>query len=146
MANDTIINKIVYINAPASEVWKALTIPDLMKKWMSETDITILTDWMVGSSIQIRGNLSGVNFENKGTVLQFEPENTLRYSHLSSLSRLPDQPESYSIIEFTLSPVEEQTALSVTVSNFPTEVIYKHLAFYWNVTPGILKRKLEEQV
>lgn len=145
MANDNIFNKTVHINVSASKVWEALTIPDLMKKWMSETDITILTDWKVGSPILIRGNLSGVNFENRGIVLQFELENTLRYSHLSSLSKLPDRPESYSIIEFKLSPTEEQTALHVTVSNFPTEIIYKHLAFYWNVTPGILKRILEEQ-
>ncbi|MFN8414322.1 MAG: SRPBCC domain-containing protein [Anaerolineales bacterium] len=145
MANDNIFNKTVHINVSASKVWESLTIPDLMKKWMSETDITILTDWKVGSPILIRGNLSGVNFENRGIVLQFEFENILRYSHLSSLSKLPDRPESYSIIEFKLSPTEEQTALHVTVSNFPTEIIYKHLAFYWNVTPGILKRILEEQ-
>lgn len=144
MANDNIFNKTVDIDVSASIVWKALTIPDLMKKWMSETDITILTDWKVESPILIRGNLSGVNFENMGKVLQFEPENILRYSHLSSLSKLPDRPESYSIIEFKLSPTEEQTTLHVTVSNFPTEIIYKHLAFYWNVTPGILKRMLEE--
>jgi len=126
-------------------VWEALTNPELMKKWMSETEINIITDWKVGSPMIIRGNLHGIKFENKGTVLQFEPEKILQYNYLSSISRLPDQPGNYSSIEFRLAPIEDQTALTVLVSNFPTEIIYKHLAFYWNVTLEILKRLIENQ-
>ena len=137
-----IVSKTVRINAPTSKVWEALTDPDLMKKWMSETEIHIFTDWKVGNPFVIRGRLHGINFENWGTVLQFEPENTL-HSHLSSLSRLPDQLENYSILEFRLAPVHPETSLTLTASNFPTESIYKHFAFYWNVTLEILKRLIE---
>jgi len=126
-------------------VWEALTNPELMKKWMSETEINIITDGKVGSPMIIRGNLHGIKFENKGTVLQFEPEKILQYNYLSSISRLPDQPGNYSSIEFQLALIEDQTALTVLVSNFPTEIIYKHLAFYWNVTLEILKRLIENQ-
>jgi hypothetical protein len=111
---------------------------------MSETEIHIITDWKVGNPIIIRGNLHGINFENNGKVLKFEPEKILRYSHLSSLSRLPDKPENHSVLDFRLAPVEDQTALTLTVSGFPTESIYKHMAFYWNVTLEILKRMIEE--
>jgi uncharacterized protein YndB with AHSA1/START domain len=138
-------NKTVHINAPTSKVWETLTNPELMKKWMFETEINIITDWQVGSPIAIRGDLHGMNFENTGTVLQFERETLLQYSHLSSLSRLPDKPENHSLLEFRLTPVENQTVLTLTLSNFPTESIYKHLAFYWNVTLEILKRTIEEQ-
>ena len=143
--DDKIITKTVLINAPASDVWDALTRPELMKKWMSETEVNILTDWKVGSPILMRGKLHGINFENKGTVLQFEIEKILEYSHLSSISRLPDEPKSYAILAFRLSPIETQIALTITVSNFPTQTIYKHLAFYWNVTLEILKRMIEKQ-
>ena len=112
---------------------------------MSDVEINILTDWKVGGPMVIRGNMNGKNFENWGMVLQFEPEKTLRYSHLSSLSRLPDQPENYSIVDFRLSPMDHQTTLELTLTNFPTESIYQHLAFYWNVTLEILKRMIEEQ-
>ena len=112
---------------------------------MSETEINIITDGKVGSPMIIRGNLHGIKFENKGTVLQFEPEKILQYNYLSSISRLPDQPGNYSSIEFQLALIEDQTALTVLVSNFPTEIIYKHLAFYWNVTLEILKRLIENQ-
>jgi hypothetical protein len=115
-----------------------------MKKWMSETEIDILTDWKVGNPFVIRGVLHRVKFENKGTVLQFEPEKLLQYSHLSSLSKLPDTPENYSILEFRLASINDQTELAFTASNFPTETIYKHLAFYWNVTLELLKRMIEK--
>lgn len=140
------MNKVIHINAPTSHVWHILTTPELMQKWMmSDVEINILTDWKVGGPIVIRGNMNGKNFENWGMVLQFEPEKTLRYSHLSSLSRLPDQPENYSIVEFRLRPMDHQTTLELTLTNFPTESIYQHLAFYWNVTLEILKRMIEEQ-
>jgi hypothetical protein len=82
--------------------------------------------------------------ESNGTVLVFEQEKKLQYNHLSSLSRLPDELENYSIIEFILSPIENQTILTITLSNFPTEEIYRHLAFYWNVTLEILKKQIEK--
>jgi uncharacterized protein YndB with AHSA1/START domain len=143
--NGNIVTKTVHINAPTSVVWEALTNPELIKKWMSETEINILTDWQVGNPFIIRGILHRIKFENKGTVLQFEPEKILQYSHLSSLSKLPDKPENYSIIEFSLTPMNHQTTLTLTASNFPTETIYKHFAFYWNVTLEILKRMIEKQ-
>ncbi len=114
-----------------------------MQQWMAESELSIHTDWTVGNPILIRGELHHLPFENKGSVLQFVPEQLLQYTHLSSLSALPDQPESYSVLTFQLAPTATQTALTVTIANFPTEAIYKHLAFYWPVALGILKRMLE---
>jgi uncharacterized protein YndB with AHSA1/START domain len=139
-----IVTKTVNIDAPASKVWEALTNPELMKKWMFEAEIHIITDWKVGTPIVIRGHMNGKDFENNGIVLQFEPEKILQYSHLSSLSRLPDKPENYSLLEFRLAPMENRTILTLTLSNFPTESIDKHLVFYWNVTLEILKRMIED--
>lgn len=112
---------------------------------MPDREINIITDWMVGSPIIIRGVMNGKIFVNNGTVLQFEPNQILQYSHLSSISRLTDRPENYSIVEFRLQPIENQTTLALTLDNFPTEAIYQHLAFYWNVTIEVLKRTIEEQ-
>ena len=141
-----IMHKVVTINAPTSQVWHMLTTPELMKKWMMpDIEINIITDWNVGSPIVIRGTMNGKDFENRGSILQFEREKILQYSHLSSISRLPDRPESYSIVEFRLKPIENQTNLELTLSNFPTESTYKHLAFYWNVTLEILKKMIEVQ-
>lgn len=145
-ANRKIFNKVVNINAGRAQVWQQLSTPELMKKWMMpDLEIDIITDWKVGNPMMIRGKMNGRNFENQGTVLKFEPEVVLQYTHLSSLSKLPDRPESYSIVEFNLQPSVNSTVLSLTLSNFPTESIYKHLTFYWNVTLEILKKIIEEQ-
>ncbi len=145
MQRENVFRKTITIQSSPSTVWKALTTSELMKPWMSETEIDIITTWQVGSPMIIRGKLSRIAFENNGVVLQFETDKILQYSHLSSLSKIPNEPQNYSIVEFRLISIEDQTELTVTVSNFPTEVIYKHLAFYWNITPGILKKQIEER-
>lgn len=144
-ATDQIINKTVLINAPALKIWAALTVPELMKEWMSEMPVKITTDWEVGSPIIITGQMYKKPFENRGTVLRFNPERQVRYTHLSSLSRLPDSPENYCTLDFSLIPIDGQTSLTLTISNFPTETIYKHLAFYWNVTLELFKKRMEDQ-
>lgn len=146
IADQKVFNKVVNINARPSKVWHVLTVPDSMKKWvMPDFEIDIITDWTVGSPLIIRGKMNGMDFENNGFVLQVEFEKALCYSHLSSISRLPDRPESYTIVELRLQPIAEQTALALTLRNFPSESIYRHLAFYWNVALETLKRLVEEQ-
>lgn len=136
-------SKSVAINATPQAVWAALTTPGLMKQWMSESVVDVTTDWTVGGSIDICGQVYKKPFDNYGTVLAFDPGHTLRYSHLSSLSHLPNAPESYCVLDFTLTPNDGHTVLILTITNFPTETIYKHLAFYWNVTLEILKKFVE---
>ena len=132
------------IHSSPLKVWKALTDTEIMQQWMSESLIEINTDWIIGAPITIRGILSQTPFENKGNVLQFKPEERLQYSHLSSLSNLPEQPESYTTIEFLLRPNEKGSNLTINLCNFPTDIIYKHLVFYWNTTLKILKTCIEQ--
>jgi len=140
---ETVFSKEVTISAAPSKVWETLTDLTLIKQWMSETEIEVLTDWKVGSPMIIRGPWYKSYFENTGSILAFEPQHLLKYSHLSSLSRLPDKPESYTDIGFTLTPDGDKTILALSINNFPTETIYKHLAFYWNVTLELLKKFIE---
>jgi uncharacterized protein YndB with AHSA1/START domain len=111
-----IFQKSVEIHAPASRVWQALTIPASMNQWMMpDMDLEIRTDWEVGGPLVMRGTMNGKDFGNKGTVLKYEPEKHLQYSHLSSISRLPNRPESYSMIGFELQPERERTILTLTL-------------------------------
>lgn len=132
------------IQAGPSIVWKHLTDPGLMKQWMGEPEmeLDIIADWKVGSPIIIRG-FHHIQFENKGYVLQFEPHRILKYDYLSSISRLPDKPENRTVIEFTLTPMEDHTSLTLTLSNFPTESIFKHVSFYWTTTLEVIKNTIE---
>ena len=139
-----LIEKSILIQAGTLEVWKHLISPDLMKQWMGdpEMNIEIISDWKVGSGFTIKG-FHHEHFENKGTILQVEPETIFQYNFLSSLSNLADEPNNYTIITFTLTPKVEQIELTVEAANFPTETIYKHLEFYWNGTIEIIKLKIE---
>lgn len=105
--------------------------------------IEVHTDWIVGGAIEITG-FHHVAFRNSGTVLLFEPEQALRYTHISSVSGLADKPENYTSIEFVLASVAAGTSLSLAVDNFPTEVIFKHLDFYWRTTIDLLGKFVEQ--
>jgi uncharacterized protein YndB with AHSA1/START domain len=135
----------VTIRADATAVWRALTDPALMRQWAAEPelDLEIVTDWQVGRPIVIKG-FHHVRFENHGTVLHFEPNTFLQYTHLSSISRLPDRPENYTRIAFRLGPSDDgETTLNLELENFPTESILRHLTFYWLVTIEVLKQFVE---
>jgi len=140
---DQIITHTIVINSDPVDVWRALTEPQLMNQWMFESELEIITDWKIGSPIIIKGSLEFSDFENKGILLKYEPKRILQYSHLSSLSALPDQFKSYTIIEFRLTPENGQTNLTLTLSNFPTRAIYHHFAFYWIITLDILRKFCE---
>ena len=138
------IEKTITINALPATVWDALTDPLKMKEWMGDPEmgIEIITDWKVGSPIVIKG-FHHLKFENKGKVLQFEPNEILEYNYLSSLSRLPDQPENYVTLSFRLTGLGDQTRLSLHISNFPTETILKHIDFYWRTTIELFRKFAE---
>jgi uncharacterized protein YndB with AHSA1/START domain len=147
LATHQTIRKSIRLNASLDAVWEALTQPELMKSWMYDSEIEIVTTWKVGSPIII--NVQEVSYKiavkNTGVVLQFLKNRVLEYSHLSSLSRLPDKEENYTLIRFTLQQEGDHTLLELNLSNFPTESHYKHIDFYWTITLEVLKRFLEER-
>ena len=136
----------VAIAATPADVWRALTEPALMRRWMGEPEmqIEIDTDWTVGGPFVVRG-FHHVRFEGRGTLRTFEPERALEYTQLSSVSRLPNVPENHSVIGFTLAPQGDGTSLTLTLRDFPTHTIYKHLDFYWRTTLEILKQFVESR-
>jgi uncharacterized protein YndB with AHSA1/START domain len=138
--------KTVLISASPAIVWTALTDPQQMKQWMGEPEmqLEIESSWQVGSPFIIRG-FHHVHFVSKGTILQYDLHKTLRYSHLSSISRLADIPSHYTLFKFELTPQEAQTTLTLTIDNFPTEVIYQHLNFYWRGTLEKIRQFAEAQ-
>ena len=136
----------IFIAAPANAVWESLTQSELMEEWMGEPEmaIEVETDWTVGGPIVVRG-FHHVPFENTGAVLEFEPVTRLAYTHLSSLSRLPDVPENYTTLEFTIEHIGDTASIAFAASGFPSDTIFKHLQFYWSGTLEILKQHVERR-
>ena len=136
----TNFSKTVHILASPEKVWKFLTDLQLMPAWMSDAEITVTTDWTVGSPIVIRGKLHGLSFENKGTVLAFDPQKKLRYNYWCRLFGLHDKPEHYTEIGFELRPLPDGTALTFTQTYAIAYAHDRHAELYWNTTLDILKK------
>lgn len=145
MGFDKIITQTIEINAPLSKVWDALTNPQLMKLWIWEEEMTITSDWQVGSPITFTGKFYKANYTDKGAILKFEKEEVFSYTYWGRLSQLPDLPENYTIIEFALSAKENNTILTLTQSNCITYEIYAHWNFYWLVTLDMFRKLVEKE-
>ena len=61
------------------------------------------SDWNVGSPITWAGEWEGRAYEDKGTILEIEPNHVLAYSHYSPLSGLEDAPENYHSVRIELA-------------------------------------------
>ena len=141
MKNSYIAKATVKINAPKSKVWEALTRPDLIKQYLFGTEVT--TDWKVGSPITYKGIWEGKTYEDKGKILQVEPEKLLVSTFWSALSGLPDVPENYNTIRYELSPEDGGTRLSIIQDNNATQEDADHSAQNWQMVLDSLKKLLE---
>jgi uncharacterized protein YndB with AHSA1/START domain len=109
----------VTIDAPRAKVWKALTDPAEVKRYMHGTNLA--TDWKVGSPITWSGEWKGTAYEDKGTVLDVEPERRLTYTHWSPMGGSEDRPENYHTVTCELAGDGGQTTLTLTQDNNGTQ-------------------------
>jgi uncharacterized protein YndB with AHSA1/START domain len=129
------------IKAPVSKVWQALVNPDIIKQYLFNTDV--ISDWKVGSPIIYRGEWEGKPFEDKGQILDVEPERLLRSTHWSPLSGVPDTPENYHTVTYTLAEKGESTEVTITQDNNATEEEKAHSEKNWRTVLEGMKTLLE---
>jgi len=124
-------------------VWQALTRPELVKQYLFGTEMT--ADWRVGGAITYRGQWEGKPYQDKGSVLAFEPEKRLRSTYFSSLSGLEDKPENYNTVTYELAEAKGRTTLTVTQDNNPSPESAEHSAKNWAMVLEGLKKLVESQ-
>jgi uncharacterized protein YndB with AHSA1/START domain len=134
------IQKAINIYAPASKVWDSITKPELIQKWMTDSEIEILSGWQTGSPIIFKGDLHGISFINKGIILQFKPGKILSYTFWSSLTEHADVPENYSVITFDLTASADITTLAFIQTNIVAEAQLRHVNYYWEVALELIKK------
>lgn len=144
MKNDISAKVSTVINAPVSAVWEALTKPEIIKEYFFGTNT--ITDWKVGSQIRFKGEWEGKSYEDKGTVLKFEPNKTLKYNYWSSMSGIEDKPENYVIITYFLSSENNKTTLTISQENIPDEKMKEHSEQNWKKVLNNLKNLLEKGI
>ncbi|HRH26330.1 MAG TPA: SRPBCC family protein [Candidatus Paceibacterota bacterium] len=138
MAYSTSISSV--ITAPLPKVWDALTQPELVKQYFFGTNLE--TTWEVGAPIIFRGEWNGAAYEDKGTILSFEPQKSFSYNYWSNAGTLPDSLENYQILTFTVEEVTGGTKVTIDQSNVDTQEKADHSAENWKM----VLRELEKLV
>lgn len=130
----------VEIKAPVSKVWKALTEPEQIKKYLFGTDTKC--DWKVGSPITFSGVWEGKPYEDKGTILAFEPEKLLKYNYWSNWQG-EDSPEKRQVISYKLQGENGKTVFTLIQENCPTIEARDHSSGNWQSVLNSMKEMLE---
>ncbi|AUP78112.1 SRPBCC family protein [Flavivirga eckloniae] len=140
--NKTYISKSsIAINASPSKIWEALVTPEIAKEYFHGAKL--ITDWKIGSPITFKGEFNGNKYEEKGIILNMEPNTQLQYSHWSNFDGLPDEPENYRVWTFNLSESKNHTLLSISEDNIPTEKKQQRSDEFWNGVLSIIKQIAE---
>jgi uncharacterized protein YndB with AHSA1/START domain len=129
------------IHAPAARVWEALTRPEQIKQYFLGADVK--TDWKVGSPIYYRGEWQGHSYEDKGTVLEFEPNKRIVSTHWSPLSGVPDIPENYHTVTYLLDEEDGNTGVTILQDHNASEEEKQHSEQNWRTVLAGLKRLVE---
>lgn len=129
------------IHAPVSKVWQALVNPEIIKQYLFDTDV--ISDWKVGGPIVYRGEWQGKAFEDKGKILKIEPEKLLVSTHWSPLSGVPDTPENYHTVSYSLSDKGDSTEVTITQDNNASAQEKNHSEQNWKTVLAGMKKLLE---
>lgn len=131
------------IDAPPSKVWQALIDPRLIKQYLFGTDVS--SDWQIGSPIIYRGVWEGKSYEDKGKILEIEPERLFVSTFWSALSGEADLPENYKTVRYELVPAGKGTQLTLTQDNNETKEEADHSEQNWKMVLEGLKKLLESE-
>ena len=112
-----VANSIV-IHAPAAKVWDTLVNPEQTVKYMF--GCVPVTDWKVGSPLLWKGKFDGIEMVAvKGAITEIRPEQYLAYTVIDPNDpKIPDIPENYLTVTYTLSTANGDTTLSVTQGDY----------------------------
>lgn len=141
MKKELSVQKTISINANREKVWDALTDPDKIKEYFMGTEVK--TDWKVGSPISFQGEYEGKNYMDKGTIMRNEKPKVLQYDYWSSFSGLPDTPDNYSVVTYTLEDMNGSTKVTATQEGFANPEAQKHADVSWDMVLKNLKKVCE---
>ena len=143
--NETFLAKAeVIVNASRAEVWEALTKPELIKQYLFGTTVT--TDWTIGGPVTYTGEWQGKQYQDKGTIEEFVPNEHMVTTYWSSMSSVPDAPENYNTITTELTDADGGTKVTIIQDSNATQEKADHSTQNWTMVLGKMKEMLEKKV
>jgi len=117
MKQPLIVRNEISIQASAAKVWDALTNPTQTRQYMFGCET--VSDWKPGSTLLWRGEYEGREMIFvKGTIVSIVPEKSLAYTTFDPNGSMPDIPENYTTVTYTLDAHPGETLLTVTQGDF----------------------------
>ncbi|MGN7799879.1 SRPBCC family protein [Leifsonia sp. 22587] len=133
----------IRIDASRERLWQALTDPDTISRFLFGSRVE--TDWRPGSPIVYHGEWEGKPYEDKGVILEIEPEDRLVTSYYSPLSGKPDVPDSYQTVSYLLADDGAATRVTITQDGCADEADAERMAANWGAVLESLKSVVEER-
>jgi uncharacterized protein YndB with AHSA1/START domain len=143
MKNNLTAETSISVDATPAQVWKALTTPRLIKKYLMGTDAS--SDWKEGSPITYSGEYEGKKYHDKGIIKKIEPEKILQSTYLSSMSGKEDKPENYNLVTYKITKRDDKTVITLTQDNNATEKEKEHSTENWKMVLKKLKEVVESK-
>jgi uncharacterized protein YndB with AHSA1/START domain len=139
--SDYVATAEIDIDASPREVWAAMTDPGQIKEYMFGSHV--VTDWKQGSPIVWKGEYEGKKYEDKGEIVEIDPERRLKVTHFSPLSGHEDRPENYHTVLYELEEREGCTHISLSQDNNASEEAAEHSRANWEKMLTGLKQVVE---
>ncbi|MGL5889332.1 MAG: SRPBCC family protein [Bacteroidia bacterium] len=130
-----------HFNTTAEKLWDALTNPEVVKQYFFGSNL--ITTWKVGDPIIFTGEWEGKMYEDKGTILAYEHNRLLKYDYYSSFSPLPDLPENYMIITYSVTVVANGVELEIIQENAASQETADHSNENWTALMNEVKKIVE---
>lgn len=141
MKNNLITETSISVDATPAQVWKALTTPKLVKKYLMGTDVS--SDWKEGSTITYTGEYEGKKYHDKGIIKKIEPEIILQSTYWSSMSGKEDKPENYNLVTYKITKRDNKTVITLSQDNNATKKEKEHSTENWKMVLKKLKEVVE---
>ncbi len=144
MANTFTATASVLVNASPAKVWEALTTPEMVKQYLFGTEMKA-DAWEVGSTITYSGSWEGKAYEDKGEILEIEPEKVLVTNYWSNLSGKTGVPENYQKVSYKLDAEGENTKLTITQEGNDSQAAADQSQKNWESVLSGLKNLVEQK-
>lgn len=107
------------INATSDKIWEALTNKEIVAQYFWGTEV--ISTWKKGESIVYAGKYEGVDYEDKGIILEIETNKILKHTYWTSFSDIPYDPNTSAIIAYLIDSESSTSKLTVTQEGFNNE-------------------------
>ena len=144
MNKDLRLQEAIEMKTTLKELWHMLTDPEEIKAYFWGTEVT--TDWKAGSPISFKGEWEHQTYEDKGTIIDIQPEKLIRYNYWSSFWGEDISPDERSIITYQIREISDGfVELMVIQEGFKDEQSLNHSKTNWNGIMNNIKNIIEKK-